>query len=65
MAVPTSSPPTAFVPLTDSEQLYGLGLQIGSFNQRGLKKRPLVNDNPLNDLGYTHGPTTFYLSTKG
>ncbi|HEY4206031.1 MAG TPA: TIM-barrel domain-containing protein, partial [Puia sp.] len=28
-------------------------------------KRPIVNDNPLNDLGYTHGPTTFYLSNKG
>lgn len=53
------------IPLGDSEQLYGLGMQIGSFNQRGLKKRPIVNDNPLNDLGYTHGPTTFYLSNKG
>ena len=53
------------IPLSDSEQLYGLGLQMGSFNQRGLKKRPIVNDNPLNDLGFTHGPTTFYLSTKG
>jgi alpha-D-xyloside xylohydrolase len=53
------------VPLDDTEQLYGFGMQIGSFNQRGLKKRPIVNDNPLNDLGYTHGPTTFYVSNKG
>ncbi|GAA4318768.1 glycoside hydrolase family 31 protein [Mucilaginibacter gynuensis] len=53
------------IPLDDSEQLYGFGLQIGSFNQRGLRKRPIVNDNPLNDLGYTHGPTTFYVSNKG
>jgi alpha-D-xyloside xylohydrolase len=53
------------VPLDESEQLYGFGMQIGSFNQRGLKKRPIVNDNPLNDLGYTHGPTTFYVSNKG
>lgn len=53
------------IPLDDSEQLYGFGMQIGSFNQRGLKKRPIVNDNPLNDLGYTHGPATFYLSNKG
>ena len=53
------------IPLGDSEQIYGLGMQIGSFDQRGLKKRPIVNDNPLNDLGYTHGPTTFYLSNKG
>ncbi|HEU5364090.1 MAG TPA: TIM-barrel domain-containing protein [Hanamia sp.] len=53
------------VPLDDSEQLYGFGLQFGSFNQRGLKIRPIVNDHPLNDVGYTHGPTTFYVSNKG
>ena len=53
------------VPLDSSEQLYGFGLQFGSFNQRGLKMRPIVNDNPLNDVGYTHGPATFYVSNKG
>ncbi|WP_158827437.1 glycoside hydrolase family 31 protein [Mucilaginibacter lacusdianchii] len=53
------------LPLSADEQLYGLGMQIGAFNQRGLKVRPIVNDNPLNDLGYTHGPATFYLSNKG
>lgn len=53
------------IPLRESEQIYGLGMQIGSFDQRGLKKRPIVNDNPLNDLGYTHGPTTLYWSNKG
>ncbi|MFA6086277.1 TIM-barrel domain-containing protein [Mucilaginibacter sp.] len=53
------------IPLDNSEQLYGFGLQLGSFNQRGLKIKPIVNDNPLNDVGYTHGPTTFYVSNKG
>jgi alpha-D-xyloside xylohydrolase len=53
------------VPLDDTEQLYGFGLQIGSFNQRGLRKRPIVNDNDLNDLGYTHAPMPFYVSNKG
>jgi alpha-D-xyloside xylohydrolase len=53
------------VPLTDAEQLYGFGLQINSFNQRGLKRRPIVNDNPLNNLGYTHAPVPMYLSTAG
>jgi alpha-D-xyloside xylohydrolase len=53
------------IPLDSTEQLYGFGLQLGSFNQRGLKVRPIVNDNPLNDLGYTHGPATFYVSNKG
>ena len=27
--------------------------------------RGTIVEIPLNDLGYTHGPTTFYLSTKG
>lgn len=56
---------TIEIPLDSSEQLYGFGMQIGSFNQRGLKKRPIVNDNPLNNLGYTHGPAPFYISNKG
>ena len=53
------------LPLQKDEQLYGFGLQIGSFNQRGLRKRPIVNDNPLNDLGFTHAPQNFYVSNKG
>lgn len=53
------------VPLADDEELYGFGLQIGSYRQRGLRKRPIVNDYPLNNLGFTHAPQTFYLSTAG
>ena len=53
------------IPLLNDEQLYGFGLQIGSFQQRGLKKKPIVNDHPLNTLGYTHAPQPFYISSKG
>lgn len=53
------------VPLSDDEQIYGFGLQFETFGQRGLRKRPIVNDNPLNGLGYSHAPQTFYVSTKG
>ncbi|HWZ36058.1 MAG TPA: TIM-barrel domain-containing protein [Mucilaginibacter sp.] len=53
------------IPLGNKEEIYGFGLQMGSFRQRGLKRRPIVNDNPLNDLGFTHAPTTFYVSNKG
>ena len=35
-------------PLEDNEQIYGFGLQFETFGQRGLRKRPIVNDNPLN-----------------
>ena len=32
------------VPLEDNEQIYGFGLQFETFGQRGLRKRPIVND---------------------
>ena len=44
------------VPLADDEQLYGFGMQYATFGHRGSRKRPIVNDNPLNDLGYSHAP---------
>lgn len=53
------------IPLGENEQLYGFGLQIGSFNQNGLRKVPVVNDYPLNNLGYTHAPLPYYVSNKG
>lgn len=53
------------VPLGNDEQLYGFGMQIGSFQQRGLRKRPIVNDHPVSDIGYTHAPQPFYVSTAG
>ncbi|HTG54735.1 MAG TPA: hypothetical protein VL943_00610, partial [Niabella sp.] len=53
------------IPLGDNEQLYGFGLQIGSFNQNGLRKVPIVNDYPLNNLGYTHAPLPYYVSNRG
>lgn len=53
------------VPLVDNEQIYGFGLQFETFGQRGMRKTPKVNDNPLNGLGYTHAPQTFYVSTRG
>ncbi len=60
------------LPLSRDEQLYGFGMQIGSFGQRGLKKRPIVNDapvflnnNPISNPGFTHAPQPFYVSTDG
>jgi alpha-D-xyloside xylohydrolase len=52
------------VPLADDEKLYGLGLQAQSFELRGKKKRPIVNDTPM-DIGFTHAPEPFYVSNKG
>lgn len=53
------------IPLSPGENIYGFGLQMGSFVQNNKKKRPLVNDHPLKDLGYTHAPQPFYISNKG
>lgn len=52
------------IPLNDEEQLYGFGMQIGTFEQRGLRKRPVMNDTPSN-IGFTHAPESFYVSTAG
>ena len=53
------------IPLSDGEELYGFGLQVGSFNQNGQRKVPIVNDYSLNNLGYTHAPLPYYVSNKG
>jgi alpha-D-xyloside xylohydrolase len=53
------------IPLTQSEQIYGFGLQMNSFNQTGMKRTPVVNSYPLNDMGYTHAPVPMYVSTRG
>ena len=51
--------------LQDDEQIYGLGLQLLSFNQRQSKKTLRVNSDPTANLGDTHAPVPFYLSTAG
>lgn len=53
------------IPLTADEQIYGLGLQLASFNQRGKKKKLRVNSDPGSDLGDSHAPVPLYFSTKG
>ena len=37
------------MPLVENEQVYGLGLQLHSFNQRGKKKTLRVNSDPVAD----------------
>lgn len=54
-----------YLPLSSNEQLYGLGLQLRSFNQRGHKKTLRVNSDPIADLGDSHAPVPFYASTAG
>jgi alpha-D-xyloside xylohydrolase len=53
------------VPLAADEKIYGLGLQLQSFQQRGLKKRLRVNADPAIDTGDSHAPVPFYVTTGG
>jgi alpha-D-xyloside xylohydrolase len=53
------------VPLAPDELIYGLGLQLQSFQQRSLKKKLRVNADPVMDTGDTHAPVPFYVTTRG
>ena len=53
------------LPLGETEQIYGFGMQIESFNEKGMKKRPIVDCGPLGSVGFTHAPSPFYLSSAG
>src|SRR3954451_24961714 len=53
------------LPLAANELVYGLGLQLQSFLQRGLKKKLRVNSDPKIDSGDSHAPVPFYVTTHG
>jgi alpha-D-xyloside xylohydrolase len=53
------------VPLVPDELVYGLGLQLQSFQQRSLKKKLRVNADPAMDTGDSHAPVPFYVTTRG
>ncbi len=53
------------IPLGAREQIYGFGMQPNSFRQRGMRLEPIVNSWPAGNVGYTHAPAPFYVSTAG
>lgn len=53
------------LPLGKEEQVYGLGLQLLSFNQRGKKKTLRINSDPVADTGDSHAPVPFYVTSSG
>jgi alpha-D-xyloside xylohydrolase len=53
------------LPLRPDAEVYGLGLQFMSFNQRGKKKVSRVNADPKMDTGDSHAPVPFYVTTEG
>jgi alpha-glucosidase (family GH31 glycosyl hydrolase) len=53
------------VPLGPAEQLYGLGLNFRTVNQRGTVKELRVDHYGGADNGRTHAPVPFYVSSAG
>ncbi len=53
------------IPLSADEDIYGMGLQLKSFRQSGLKKYLRPNSDPTADTGDSHAPVPFYISTAG
>lgn len=53
------------IPLAPNELVYGLGLMLESFMQRGQKKMLRVNADPKVDSGDSHAPVPFYVTTGG
>lgn len=51
--------------LDDEEELYGFGLQANTFKQKGLRKEIHVNSLVTGNIGFSHAPVPFYLSTRG
>lgn len=53
------------LPLVEGELMYGFGLQLTSFQQRGKKRTNRVNADPTGDSGDSHAPVPFYVTSRG
>ncbi len=56
---------TAELPLDDSERIYGFGLQVNTFEQRGLRREVRTNSWITGNVGFSHAPMPFYISSRG
>jgi alpha-D-xyloside xylohydrolase len=56
---------TLELPLSEGEDLYGLGLNTHSFALNGRRSWVVPSDNPEADTNESHAPEPFYVSTKG
>lgn len=55
----------ACFPLDHNEKIFGLGLQFMRVNHRGRTRYLRVNSDPIIDVGESHAPVPFYVSSKG
>ena len=52
------------LPLEYGEEVYGLGLQLKSFNHKGGKKTMRPNADSLSNSGDSHAPVPFFVTNK-
>jgi len=52
-------------PLDDSEKIYGFGLQVNSFQQRGMRRDIRNNSWTTGNVGFSHASIPFFISSKG
>lgn len=50
-------------PISADEQIYGLGLQLKSFNLKSKKMTLRVNSDPIAPTGDSHSPVPFFVTT--
>jgi alpha-D-xyloside xylohydrolase len=48
-----------------TERIYGFGLQVNTFEQRGLRREIRTNSWTIGNIGFSHAPMPFYISSKG
>ncbi|TDW96958.1 alpha-D-xyloside xylohydrolase [Dinghuibacter silviterrae] len=53
------------LPMDDAEKIYGFGLQVNTFQQRGLRREMHASSNIVGNVGFSHAPVPFYVSTNG
>ena len=53
------------LPMSESEQVYGMGLSTKEFDKSGKRVALIPSDNPEMEGGPSHAPVPFYVSTAG
>ncbi len=54
-----------YIPMSGDAGVYGFGLQLKAFQQRGRKKTIRPNADPLSNSGDSHAPVPFFITTEG
>lgn len=54
-----------YIPMSGDAGVYGFGLQLKAFQQRGMKKTVRPNADPLSNSGDSHAPVPFFVTTEG